>query len=208
MLIVMLKERRYYPNLRFTALCAVLCMLMCTAAVVLVNFTVAQAQVNWTAMPPYNLLWPLWSSVQSPANTAGTPTPIITSLTRNTVLPVQPCIAWDPYFAPPGVWSMGEVPPWLFYNTPTGLVFFDTVYGINPWPPAKYVNPTTGAPNPISLLAGYSLLATTPALLPVNKAEYLVSLANLSYLIGYGNSLGVSPSSLLTAAQLFGLPPV
>ena len=198
----MYKERRCYLPLLYVA---------AMAALILVSFQVAWAQTNWTAMPPYNLLWPLWSAVQSPANASGTPTPIITSLTRNTVLPVQPCLAWDPYWYTPGVglpWSMGESPPWLFYNTPTGLVFFDTVYGINSWPPAKYVNPTTGAPNPISLLPGYSLLATTPATLPINKAEYLFSLGNLSYLLAYGNALGVSPSSLLTAAQVFGLPAI
>ncbi|MEW5801853.1 MAG: hypothetical protein AB1847_07070 [bacterium] len=170
-----------------------------------------QAQ-NWVPLPPYNILWPLWSPVLSPSNAAGTPTPIVTSLTRNTILPVQPALAWDPDWwtlaGPATGWPMGEQPPWLFYNSPTGLVYFDVLYGINPWPPAKYLDPVTGAPAPISLLPGYSILAPTPATLPTTQAIYLFDLANLSYLLAYGNALGVSPSSLLTASQVFGLPAI
>ncbi|MCL6582370.1 MAG: hypothetical protein K6U11_01910 [bacterium] len=195
----MFREKRY------------LVILLFVLAIVAVRVSVAKAQ-NWAALPPYNILWPLWSPVLSPPNAAGSPTPLVTSVTRNTILPVQPALVLDPTWwtlkGPVSGWPMGEQPPWLLYNTPTGLVFFDVLYGINPWPPAKYLDPTTGAPIPISLLAGYSLIDPTPATLPITQAIYLFDLANLSYLLAYGNALGVSPSSLLTAAQVFGLPPI
>jgi len=195
----MFREKRY------------LVILLFVLAIVAVRVSVVEAQ-NWVALPPYNILWPLWSPVLSPPNAAGSPTPLVTSVTRNTILPVQPALVLDPTWwtlaGPATGWPMGEQPPWLLYNTPTGLVFFDVLYGINPWPPAKYLDPTTGAPIPISLLAGYSLIDPTPATLPTTQAIYLFDLANLSYLLAYGNALGVSPSSLLTAAQVFGLPPI
>ncbi|MEW6381750.1 MAG: hypothetical protein AB1611_19405 [bacterium] len=195
----MLREKRYFVIVLFAL------------AMLAAPIPAAQAQ-NWTAMPPYNVLWPLWSPLLSPPNASGTPTPLVTSLSRNTILPVQPVLALDPTWwtlaGPASGWPMGEQPPWLFYNSPTGLVYFDVLYGINPWPPAKYLDPVTGAPVPISLLAGYSLIDPTPATLPTTQAIYLFDLANLSYLLAYGSGLGVSPSSLLTAAQVFGLPPI
>ena len=45
----------------------------------------------WVALPPYNVMWPLWSPALSPISPiTGLTTPLLTSLTRNTVLPVQP----------------------------------------------------------------------------------------------------------------------
>ncbi len=44
----------------------------------------SMVQARWTALPPYNTLWPLWSSPLSPTD----------SLTR-VVLPVQPGLTWD-----------------------------------------------------------------------------------------------------------------
>jgi len=46
---------------------------------------------NWAALPPYNTLWPLWSSVLSPANSyAGLSTHVVTSLTPKIFLPYSP----------------------------------------------------------------------------------------------------------------------
>jgi hypothetical protein len=71
---------------------------------------------NWTALPPYNTLWPLWSPLLSPTNaTTGLPTPLVTSLTPRTVLPVQPGLTWHP--------SLRN--PWLLYNTPLGMAYYD-----------------------------------------------------------------------------------
>ena len=47
----------------------------------------AEAQL-WEPLPPYNLLWPLWSPVLSPPDpVTGEPTPLVDSLYENTVLP-------------------------------------------------------------------------------------------------------------------------
>jgi hypothetical protein len=57
----------------------------------------ARAQ-DWQAIPPYNLLWPLWSPVLSPPDpVTGVPTPLLTELSSSTILPVQPVLATDPY---------------------------------------------------------------------------------------------------------------
>ena len=51
----------------------------------------------WQALPPYNILWPLWSpALSSPDPVTGVPTPLVTELTANTVLPVQPAVVWNP----------------------------------------------------------------------------------------------------------------
>ncbi|MCL6582372.1 MAG: hypothetical protein K6U11_01920 [bacterium] len=163
----------------------------------------ARAQ-NWVAMPPYNVLWPLWSPVLSPKSpTTGLPTPIIPELSRNTILPVQPVLALNP--TPTYIGSMGTAFPWLFYNTPTGVVFYDIVYGLNPWPPAKLLDPVTGAPVPLTLPPDYTFLS-----LPLLKetALSLIETANLTYLLGYGFALGVNPALLLTYADIWGLPPI
>jgi hypothetical protein len=60
---------------------------------VLLAYSVSFAQY-WALLPPYNLLWPLWSPVLSPPDPlTGTPTPIITELSATTVLPMQPTIS-------------------------------------------------------------------------------------------------------------------
>jgi len=115
----------------------------------------------WIALPPYNTLWPLWSPALSPLDpTTGLPTPIVTSLAPNTILPVQPGLTWDP--------SMAF--PWFLYNSPFNtLIYYDTVFGINPWPPTNYLAPApnfiissfAGAPIPISLPVNYSWLPPT-----------------------------------------------
>ncbi|MEW5801855.1 MAG: hypothetical protein AB1847_07080 [bacterium] len=159
---------------------------------------------NWQALPPYNILWPLWSPTLSPKSpVTGLPTPLIPELSRNTILPVQPVLAMNP--TPTYTGPMGTVFPYLFYNTPTGVVFYDIVYGLNPWPPAKLLDPTTGAPVPLTLPPDYTFLSL-PLLKETNLA--LIELANLTYLLGYGFNLGVNSSSLLTYADIWGLPPI
>ena len=95
---------------------------------------------NWTALPPYNTLWPLWSSSLSPVDpVTGDPTPIVTRLVPTTVLPVQPCLTWDPSYEY----------PYLLYNTPSGIVYYDPAQGVNLWPPNYHVE--AGAAAPLSL---------------------------------------------------------
>ena len=110
------------------------------------------AVINWWPLPPYNTLWPLWSPTLSPPNALGTPVPIVSSLTTETVLPVQPGLTWDP----------NKKYPWLLYNTPLGMAYYDPLFGIDLWPPA-YLRDPFGAPLPIdlSLVKGWSLLNPT-----------------------------------------------
>jgi len=164
----------------------------------------AEAQPYWASLPPYNLLWPLWSPPLSPATGPidpltglPTPVPIISELSNNTVLPVQPGIAWDPTNFPKG-------PIWLVYNIPPsyggGLTFFDELYGFNPWPP-PYLLDSAGVPAPIYLPLGYSTL------LPTKLKHFGVTIdtANLTYAYLYG----LTPpqfQTLLTPAELWGIP--
>lgn len=113
----------------------------------------AEAQ-NWAALPPYNTLWPLWSPALSPVDSAtGLPTPLVTSLTPETILPVQPGLTWHPNLRN----------PWLLYNTPLGLAYYDPIGGIDLWPPPILTNVITGFPINITLSAAYSSLLPTPA---------------------------------------------
>ncbi|MGA1842631.1 MAG: hypothetical protein ACMUIU_18605 [bacterium] len=181
------------------------------------NLVMAQ---TWLALPPYNFLWPLWSPALSPVDPAtGLKNPIVSSLYSNTVLPLQPGIAWNPIFDY----------PYFLYNSPVGLQYYDLLYGINPWPPSYVLDTLTGSPIPITPPVGYSFLPVTdPAWIQTN-----VPIANLAYLSEYPNlalaaytlSLpfnltGLDPwlasliyptpafSSLLTAAQILGYAPV
>ena len=121
---------------------------------------------NWQALPPYNTLWPLWSPALSPINaTTGFPTPIVSNLYRSTVLPVQPGLTWDP----------ARLYPWLLYNTPSGMAYYDPLYGVNLWPPSYL---TLG---PIALPSNYANLAPTSSLwlstyVPLANAAYLKAL--------------------------------
>ncbi|MGA1874455.1 MAG: hypothetical protein ACMUIA_02485 [bacterium] len=136
-----------------------------------------QAQ-NWMALPPYNTLWPLWSPALSPVNPAtGLPTPVVTQLTPNTVLPVEPGLTWDPSAAN----------PWLLYNTPVGMAYYDPLFGVNLWPPT-YLIDTSGFPSPLALPSGYELLPPTTtswltSTLPAGNAailDYLFTIGTVS----------------------------
>ena len=172
------------------------CLLIITV-IGLLLVPLAQAQY-WQAIPPYNLLWPLWSSVLSPIDSiTGLATPLLTNLTNSTILPVQPVLAWDPAQSLP--WALYNIPP--FFGS--GLAYFSPFFGLNPWPPSYLIDPLTGLPAPISLPVGYGALPPTD----VSSSVDLVTLGNIQYLLKYPTSLfGISQSSLLTAAQIWGLP--
>lgn len=154
----------------------------------------AQAQDNWVAMPPYNTLWPLWSNVLSPFDAVtGLPTPIITSLAPSAVLSVEPGLTWDPSLAY----------PWLLYNTPQGMAYFDPIYGIDFWPASSLLD-SAGAPLPITLPVDYNLLPPTDTL----WLQQNVLLANSYFVQSYSNlvfSVATLPPAL-AAAVAAGIP--
>lgn len=165
--------------------------------ILLIGTTTVFAQY-WSAMPPYNLLWPLWSPALSPIDaTTGIATPLLSQVTNSSILPVQPVMLWDP----------SQQFPWLLYNIPPllggGLTYFDPYYGLNPWPPSYLNDPLTGLPSPIGLPLGYDLLPPTE----LSAFGPSVSQSNLYFALQYpAAQFGVSLSSLLTAAQIWGLP--
>ena len=131
----------------------------------------------WVSLPPYNVLWPLWSPGLSPIDpVTGLTTPLLTSLTRNTVLPAQPGLVWDPC----------QPVPFLLYNTPStfgsGLLYYHEAYGLNPWPPSYMLDPITGAPAPIPLPLAWSLLSPYAS----GEWEYYVPMANAYYALTFG----------------------
>ncbi|MGA1844237.1 MAG: hypothetical protein ACMUIS_06710 [bacterium] len=161
---------------------------------------------NWTAIPPYNTLWPLWSPALSPIDpVSGAPTPIVTGLTSTTLLPVQPGLTWDP----------AQQFPWLLYNSPFGsLIFFDVVFGLNPWPPVNYITPVptlaigpAGVPVSINLPAGFEVLPPTdPAWIlstvPLANDYYAAAYQYYSYLAPLINPLFSAFSTGYTLPQL------
>ena len=187
----MFRERKFL----FLLLMTVIFALMVSAGLFKQSPTEAQ---YWSLMPPYNVLWPLWSPILSPINpVTGLATPLVSELTASTMLPVQPCLAWDPC----------QPLPWMLYNTPPlfggGLVFFDEIYGLHPWPPPYLQDPITGAPAPITFLGTWSLIDATD----VGHIEYLIPLANATFALTYGIR-GAPFLNLLTSAQIFDLPPI
>ncbi|MGA1869685.1 MAG: hypothetical protein ACMUJM_14205 [bacterium] len=150
----------------------------------------------WQIMPPYNVLWPLYLPGISPTNPAtGLPTPLVGALTKDTILPVQPCLIWEP----------SQTALWALYNTPAtiggGLLYFDSAYGLNSWPPPYLQDPVTGVPNPVTFLGTWSLLK------PIDPAPFFIATANSTYALTYGIS-GQAFLDLLTASQILGLPPI
>ena len=153
----------------------------------------AQAQDYWTALPPYNTLWPLWSPALSPVDAAtGLPVPVVSSLEPSTVLPVQPGLTWNP--------AMEY--PWLLYNTPGGLAYFDMLYGINFWPPSGLVD-STGVALPIGLPTDYALLPPTES----SWLQQNVLYANNYFVQAYPSLLAIADPALLAAAATVPLAP-
>jgi len=172
----------------FTTLAFTLLIVSCLSLVVISSVEAA----NWQPMPTYNVLWPLWSPALSPGGV-----PLVTDVTKNTILPVQPGLAWDP----------AQPLPWALYNAPAtlggGLLYFDQIYGLNTWPPKYMQDPVTGAPVPITLPLTWTLLLPTS----LAHLEYYIPLANATYALTYGIT-GPAFLSLLTPAQIWGLPPI
>ncbi|MCL6583703.1 MAG: hypothetical protein K6U11_08695 [bacterium] len=151
--------------------------LLVSFAALLIAYTPAAQAQNWMALPPYNTLWPLWSPTLSPVNPAtGLPTPVVSSLTPSTVLPVQPGLTWDPAAAN----------PWLLYNTPLGMAYYDPVSGVNLWPPS-YLLDAAGLPLPLALPVGYGSLPPTSSswlasTTPVANAAILAYLMTVPFI--------------------------
>ncbi|MGA1824673.1 MAG: hypothetical protein ACMUIP_08405 [bacterium] len=180
------------------------------------NASLVKAQ-TWAALPPYNTLWPLWSPILSPANPlTGFPIPIVSSLTSDTILPIQPCLTLDPR----------RDYPYLLYNTLLGMAYFDPLYGVNLWPPSNLLDPILGTPLPINLttIKGWSTLAPTATTwlttyVPIGNNAYYNSYAAfaVAYEILQGGTLGSYPLfatllnpppayvSLLTPGLILGL---
>lgn len=169
-----------------------------TSFCLITNLCMAQ---YWTALPPYNVLWPLWSPALSPLGTTGVPTPLLTSLTNNTILPVQPSLVWDPaysyfyllynYFPSPGVAQV------MYYDPlKVGL--------LNPftaWPPSDLITPTVTPTGLVSVPAPITLPANYPSLLSFDPGLWLdnwVPLSNIAWQTLYG----INPA-LLAATALY-----
>jgi len=164
-------------------------------AVVFFDIPRVRAQIYWTNMPPYNLLWPLWSPPLSPLDpVTKLPTPLVSVVDRNTVLPVQPALIWDNVAFPKG-------PVWLLYTAPAsfggGLLFWTQLYGLNPFPPSYLLTPS-GFPIPNILESDFSYLPPTKT----KKFASWVQVANLVYSAVFG----VPITSLIGAADIWGIP--
>lgn len=146
-------------------------ILIILSAILLICSSAGYAQ-NWVSIPPYNTLWPLWSPILSPINPlTNLPTPIVSNLSSSAILPLQPVLTWDP--------SLPN--PWLIYNSPTGLLYYDPLFGINLWPPASFIDTATGIPLPIALPTGYSILPPTDPIWISNT----IPVANTAYQLAY-----------------------
>lgn len=148
----------------------------------------------WTPLPPYNTLWPLWSPALSPVDpVTGFPVPIVSTLYPSTILPVQPGLTWDPALSY----------PWLLYNTPAGMAYYDPITGVNPWPPSYLVGPS--GPLPLTLPSGYSSLVPTDSSWLITN----VPLANTAF-ISYTGIVAppLLPVSSLIAAPVLPVPTV
>lgn len=163
----------------------------------------------WKALPPYNILWPLWSPVLSPpAPLTGLPSPLVTSLDKNTYLPVQPALVWDPslpyfYLLYNYVPVDGGANQLIFFDPTEGA--FSPAYAFKVWPPAYLLKPvtsvtytgtvTTITPDPLSLPLGYAnLMSFDPAL----WLNFWVPLVNNAY----QNLYGIYPDLLLASALI------
>lgn len=143
---------------------------------------------NWYPLPPYNFLWPLWSPALSPADPiTGLPTPLVSELTSSTELSAQPVLAWNPNLSY----------PYILFNSPDGLVYYDPLYGLDAWPPSYSLDPMTGLPAPLSLPVGFCQLPPTYSF----WIQQHLPIACLAYLIEYPN---VALTSLLTPADILG----
>lgn len=163
------------------------------AACCLIFASPAKTQL-WQAMPPYNVLWPLFSPALSSVNPyTGLTTPNISYLDTYTNLPQEPSFVWDtnlPYF-------------YTLYNDPSGrVVYYDpigllngtTLSGFSYWPPSAYITPW-GTPDPITLPLNYRNLISFD---PTFALEYWVPITNQAW----ATTWGYYPWYFLSAANL------
>jgi hypothetical protein len=168
--------------------------------VLLISSPAVQAQY-WVPLPPYNLLWPLWSPALSPPDpVTGVPTPILGAVTTDTFLPQEPILLWDPALR--GF-------PYMLYNIPEplggGVIFFDLYFGLNKWPPSYLIDPITLFPAPISLPSGFAMYPPPPP----DPFQDFISWGNQYFLAQFPPGLfNTSATSLLTTAEIWGLPPL
>jgi len=189
--------------LRFALLSLIIFMGLFLVLSSTVQAVVLPASGYWINLPPYNTLWPLWAPPLSPINPlTGLPTPIVSELKPSTVLPVQPGLTWDP--------SMDY--PWLLYNTPIGMAYYDPFYGVDTWPPSYLINPITRLPAPIdlSLILGWSALSPTSstwllANLPIANNAFINSYP--AYAVAYETLAGGTLANLPLIAALVNPPP-
>ncbi len=174
-----------------------------TILIITILFPVIKCQTvdaqfdSWAAIPPYNTLWPLWSPVLSPVDAvSGLPTPVITSLVPKTVLPVQPGLTWDP--------AMRF--PWMLYNTPLGLAYYDVYTGVNLWPPPSLMNVITGLPIELSLPVDYATLPGPPFLLTFLQSD--VPAANSAYQTYYNSNFFTTAPPVLPATTFYQTAPI
>ena len=162
-------------------------------AILMVFIFIVSPSINaqyWAAIPPYNTLWPLWSPVLTGSSPkTGIGSPLVTSLTPSTVLPVQPALTWDPSFGY----------PWLLFNSTQGLAYWDQLFGFGFWPPDHLFDPVLNRPIPIALSGDWAFLPPTP----FAWGNQWVPVANTAYLT---YPYAVSPiGTLLTALQIWGI---
>lgn len=175
--------------------------------VCLISFGVlaTKLEAQWQSLPPYNVLWPLWSPALSPPDpVTGVPTPLVTKLDKNTLLPVQPALVWNPdlpyYYLIYNYINPYGGPPIVKYWDPTEYSAF-TPYGYiwQTWPPSyllQSIEPYPGifitVPDPIALPLGYESLPYLASLV-----TWYVPFANNAW----QNYYGINPY-LLTATDL------
>ncbi|MGA1840288.1 MAG: hypothetical protein ACMUIU_06645 [bacterium] len=171
-------------------------LLIVSLAITFVMTQTASAQY-WQSMPPYNVLWPLWTEALSPIDAiTGLPTPLISSLTSITALPVSPVFVWDTH----------EIHPWFLYNAPPilggGVYYFDALTGFNTFPPPDHLLPG-GVIVPNTLPAGFEFLIP-----PFEHVDLLTLIANNAYISAFGANVGaLSYFDLLAPGILWGAPP-
>ena len=141
----------------------------------------------WQAMPPYNLLWPLWVRPLSPGGV-----PAISSLTEDTVLPVQP--SW--------VWNINLDYPWFLYDMSPGaaggLFYWDLLIGFRPFDQTS--------PLPTATLPWY-YRTLAPDWGTIDFATW-TNLANIYFDAFTVNAGYASPlTQLFTPAAIWGTPP-
>jgi len=165
----------------------------------------------WKPLPPYNVLWPLWSPILSPPNPlTGVPTPLVSTLNKDTYLPVQPAFVWDPslpyyYMLYNYVPVDGGLNELIFFDPTEGA--FNPVYSFKVWPPASLLKAvitttlagttTTISPAALALPANYASLVSFD---PTLWLPFWIPLVNNAY----QNLYGIYPN-LLTAADILPL---